>query len=81
MRVRRQLEERVLAVLGTALCIRHVDAGSCNACELEIHALNDQLYNLKGSASGLSRVLATRSMMSACASQVSPFRQSSSSRL
>lgn len=48
LRVRQQLEERILAVLGTALCIRHVDAGSCNGCELEIHALNNPIYNLEG---------------------------------
>ena len=35
-------------VLGRALCIRHIDAGSCNGCELEIHALNNPLYNLEG---------------------------------
>jgi len=35
-------------VLGRALCIREVDAGSCNGCELEIHALNNPLYNLEG---------------------------------
>jgi Ni,Fe-hydrogenase III small subunit len=29
------------------LCIRHVDAGSCNACELEIHALGNPLYNVE----------------------------------
>ncbi|SRR5579883_1694152 len=48
LRIRRQLAERILAVLGTALCIRHVDAGSCNGCELEIHALSNPLYNLEG---------------------------------
>ena len=48
LRIRKRLEERILAVLGTALCIRHVDAGSCNACELEIHALNNPIYNLEG---------------------------------
>jgi len=31
-----------------ALTIRHVDAGSCNGCELEIHALNNPHYNLEG---------------------------------
>ena len=36
------------AILGRALTIRHVDAGSCNACELEIHALNNPYYNLEG---------------------------------
>ena len=38
----------VREVLGRALCIRHVDAGSCNGCELEIHALNNPLYNIEG---------------------------------
>jgi len=31
-----------------ALAIRHVDAGSCNGCELEIHAANSPYYNLEG---------------------------------
>ncbi len=48
LRVRAALEERIRAVMGRALCIRHVDAGSCNGCELEIHALNNPLYNLEG---------------------------------
>lgn len=30
-----------------SLAIRHVDAGSCNACELEIHALNNPYYDLE----------------------------------
>ena len=38
----------VLALLGRALAIRHVDAGSCNGCELEIHATNNPYYNLEG---------------------------------
>src|SRR5580693_3126122 len=42
------LQSRILEVLGRALCIRHIDAGSCNGCELEIHALNNPLYNLEG---------------------------------
>src|ERR671934_1726099 len=33
--------------LGRALSIREVDAGSCNACELEIHALNNVVYDLE----------------------------------
>ena len=41
-------KDQLLAVLGRALCIRHVDAGSCNGCELEIHALNNPYYNLEG---------------------------------
>lgn len=42
-----RLSEAMLAQLGRALVIRHVDAGSCNACELEIHALNNTYYNLE----------------------------------
>jgi Ni,Fe-hydrogenase III small subunit len=48
LRLRARLDERIGAVLGRALCIRHVDAGSCNGCELEIHALNNPYYNLEG---------------------------------
>ncbi len=33
--------------LGRSLSIREVDAGSCNGCELEIHALNNAVYNLE----------------------------------
>jgi len=43
-----RLNEDVLRLLGRALAIRHVDAGSCNGCELEIHALNNPYYNLEG---------------------------------
>jgi Ni,Fe-hydrogenase III small subunit len=48
LRIRSALDERIRTILGRALCIRHVDAGSCNGCELEIHALNNPLYNLEG---------------------------------
>jgi len=48
LRVRDALQERIRAVLGRALCIRHVDAGSCNGCELEIHALGNPYYNIEG---------------------------------
>ena len=48
LRIRDSLHANILAVLGRALCIRHIDAGSCNGCELEIHALNNPLYNLEG---------------------------------
>jgi Ni,Fe-hydrogenase III small subunit len=44
---RDQLHTSLLAVLGRALCIRHVDAGSCNGCELEIHALNNAFYDIE----------------------------------
>ena len=33
--------------LGRSLAIRHVDCGSCNGCELEIHALNNIVYDLE----------------------------------
>jgi Ni,Fe-hydrogenase III small subunit len=42
------LQTELLSVLGRALAIRQVDAGSCNGCELEIHALNNPLYNIEG---------------------------------
>jgi Ni,Fe-hydrogenase III small subunit len=48
LRIRDSLQERIRTMLGRALCIRHVDAGSCNGCELEIHAVNNPLYNLEG---------------------------------
>src|SRR2546430_7167441 len=45
-----ELAERVKqashARLGRTLSIREVDAGSCNGCELEIHALNHVIYDL-----------------------------------
>jgi Ni,Fe-hydrogenase III small subunit len=47
----RELEQRlgevILRHFGRALAIRHVDAGSCNGCELEIHAMNSPYYNLE----------------------------------
>jgi Ni,Fe-hydrogenase III small subunit len=43
-----RLNDEVLQRLGRALAIRHVDAGSCNGCELEIHALNNPYCNLEG---------------------------------
>jgi Ni,Fe-hydrogenase III small subunit len=33
--------------LGRALSIREIDAGSCNGCELEIHALANVIYDLE----------------------------------
>ena len=38
----------ILRLLGRALTIRQIDAGSCNGCELEIHALNNPYYNIEG---------------------------------
>lgn len=43
-----RLSDEVLRLLGRALTIRHVDAGSCNGCELEIHAVTNPYYNLEG---------------------------------
>ena len=43
----KQLEQAARQRLGRSLSIREVDAGSCNACELEIHALNNIVYDLE----------------------------------
>ena len=43
-----RLHDKILATLGRALTIRQVDAGSCNGCELEIHALANPYYNIEG---------------------------------
>jgi Ni,Fe-hydrogenase III small subunit len=43
-----RLKDEVLRWFAGALTIRHVDAGSCNGCELEIHATNNPYYNLEG---------------------------------
>lgn len=43
----RSLDRSALQRLGRSLSIRHVDAGSCNGCELEIHALNNAFYDLE----------------------------------
>jgi Ni,Fe-hydrogenase III small subunit len=43
-----RLSAEILRMFGSALNIRHVDAGSCNGCELEIHALNNAYYNIEG---------------------------------
>jgi Ni,Fe-hydrogenase III small subunit len=46
--INERLQDGILRVLGGALAIRHVDAGSCNGCELEIHMLTTPYYNLEG---------------------------------
>jgi Ni,Fe-hydrogenase III small subunit len=43
--VGRALEGRIRRLYGRSLTIREVDAGSCNGCELEIHALNNAVYD------------------------------------
>jgi Ni,Fe-hydrogenase III small subunit len=43
-----RLHDALLKTLGRALAIRQIDAGSCNGCELEIHALGNPYYNIEG---------------------------------
>ena len=43
-----RLQAAVLERFHGSLAIRHVDAGSCNGCELEINQLNCPYYNLEG---------------------------------
>ena len=42
-----QLDATVKRRLGRSLAIREIDAGSCNGCELEIHALGNSFYDLE----------------------------------
>ena len=41
------VKEATERTLGRSLAIRHVDAGSCNGCELEIHALGNAFYDIE----------------------------------
>lgn len=43
-----RIQKELLDILGRALMIRQVDAGSCNGCELEINALGNPYYNIEG---------------------------------
>lgn len=43
-----RINDEIRRILGRALTIREVDAGSCNGCELEINALGNVYYNLEG---------------------------------
>ena len=43
----RALEMRARKLFGRSITIREVDAGSCNGCELEIHALNNAVYDVE----------------------------------
>jgi Ni,Fe-hydrogenase III small subunit len=43
----RTLGQQARARLGRSLAIREVDAGSCNGCELEIHAINNPVYDVE----------------------------------
>ena len=42
-----ELEKRARRLFGRSITIREVDAGSCNGCELEIHALNNAVYDVE----------------------------------
>jgi Ni,Fe-hydrogenase III small subunit len=44
----KRINDEILKILGRALTIREVDAGSCNGCELELNALGNVYYNLEG---------------------------------
>ena len=46
--VSQKLQQEILDLFAGSLAIRHVDAGSCNGCELEIHMLNNPYYNIEG---------------------------------
>src|SRR5262249_31736984 len=41
------LAARGRRLFGRSLTIREIDAGSCNGCELEIHALNNSVYDIE----------------------------------
>jgi Ni,Fe-hydrogenase III small subunit len=45
--VGKALEQRARRLFGRSITIREVDAGSCNGCELEIHALNNAVYDVE----------------------------------
>ena len=45
--VARQIDERARRLFGRAVAIRHVDAGSCNGCEVEISALPGPVYDME----------------------------------
>jgi Ni,Fe-hydrogenase III small subunit/formate hydrogenlyase subunit 6/NADH:ubiquinone oxidoreductase subunit I len=42
-----RLRRRIHEVLGRSLAIREVDAGSCYGCEVDVHALNNPIYDLE----------------------------------
>ena len=43
----KRVQDAARRKLGRSLTIREVDAGSCNGCELEIHAINNAFYDLE----------------------------------
>jgi Ni,Fe-hydrogenase III small subunit len=46
--IKSSLQRSILKAFGKSLAVRHVDTGSCNGCELEIHALSNPFYNIEG---------------------------------
>jgi Ni,Fe-hydrogenase III small subunit len=42
-----ELRSKVKCTLGRSLAIREVDAGSCNACEVEVNALSNPIYDIE----------------------------------
>lgn len=43
----RECQRRIAATYSGSLAIRMVDAGSCNGCELEMHAVNNSFYDIE----------------------------------
>ena len=43
----RQMDEKIKKVLGRSLSIREIDTGSCNACEVEVNALSNAIYDIE----------------------------------
>jgi Ni,Fe-hydrogenase III small subunit len=42
-----RLNNRIKNIFGRSLHIREVDAGSCNACEVEVNALSNPIYDIE----------------------------------
>jgi Ni,Fe-hydrogenase III small subunit len=42
-----QLNKKIMKIFGRSLHIREVDAGSCNACEVEVYALSNPIYDME----------------------------------
>jgi hypothetical protein len=73
--------DELLTILGQALAIRQVDAGSCNGCELEINALNNPYYNIEGPRHPLRRQPAPRRPAAGHRAGVAPHGRSSAAHL
>jgi Ni,Fe-hydrogenase III small subunit len=43
----KRLHEKIRNIFGRSLSIREVDAGSCNACEVEVNALSNPIYDME----------------------------------